>query len=1751
MTVLGGGMTVPETTAPLSDDFPVLLGPVRVETRFTGTELLVRVFPDDWAVDAFEPRPSAAEVSALDAYWIALWRAGGDTVAEQAAFQELTGRIPAGRATWLRQERQPANPGEQPGAVPPGTTVLVVVTAEPVAGSDRQPTVTYWTAVWRAHGDRRALRDADRTLVSTVGGARAATVRARRPAGIDAAAVNPSDDVLVAFLVLPPVTDLAPQSWTRAARARLLPDRFTVLGYLGDEQVLSATGADVPATLAVSPDPGATDQLSVDEETGELHVPEELRWLTDFDRAVQVGMGLRIPLDDKTRDGLDRIVVLGLRQQVGPEEAAVELADLITRQARGPAGYSLLPQGTATNNTEQAPAGQDETERAEAALRSAAAFAAAAGFDVASTVDGPMGKTDGQWLADSLGIDPAALAGVPHADRTDQRDARAANVALWPATWGYYLETMLHPVLGPETVDRTRDFFTRYVSGRGPLPAVQIGRQPYGILPTTAFSRLAWPDEGPVPAAHRRALQHLLRAAAEDWRVASGKVARLGADGDPHQLLLDILALHPTSTEFYQRYAQSVEDIYNREQLAGLGPTVLPALDQLHMPQPVRALLARFGHPGPPARPDPDIVRRLFVGGQHPLLGPLVDDRPLSETAPIRAYTPDQRNYVRWLADLAGTDLELIRLERGFTADRRPAALLYLLLRHAVLLGWADAARRLAIAAGSSRAPGTADPLFVHIGPGDPTAPSESRYGQLYSPDPAVTGSPDMLVVDYLPTALDGRPATAPLAAQIQALDLLADLPTARLERVLVEHLDCATYRLDAWQLGLATERLAELRLGGDGSGPARRGVHLGAYGWLEDVRPRTDRLTSVELSEELAKIFAPPGSAPLLHDPTGGGFIHAPSPAQATTAAVLRAGYLANATPDEPGTFAVNLSSDRVRVALTILDGLRRGQSLGALLGYRFERGLHDRHAEAELDSFILRLREVFPLRAGRLPGTQADPGTPIELVEARNVIDGLALVRRVTRTPHPRYPFGFEGLPEDPAAGAAIDAEVQRLLEIHDAVADLGVAEGTHQAIAGNAERAAATLDAFSKEGFAPDPAVVRTPRSGVTLTHRLGLLLAAGLDPPPTGNPRARAEPAVDDWLPAVFPDRNAVAAVVTWTDPVSGDDRSRVVTQQDVDLQPIDLLWTVRPASEAAMTDLDDRILGVVVDRDEPRPDAVLTIRYTQRIPGKVTFLELSPLVAALRGLLTTARPLRSSDLVPAAGSSTVDRSGDAAVSLPRERPAAVRADLDDLSEDVAEYIADLSALLPEPPVPPERAELLDEIDTFLQRYAELAVTAGGFGLVRSGWGELLAWRRAVFGDILAAVAEAADRMGRSLAAADDLISQYDALPSSTPVEQRFRLLQQAERLLTTAPTSPRPAQPAQLRTIVRDRRQAFNGWLRALRQLADTSRRTLSGLLDEVGALLPLTDVDPTGLDLTSMQDRVVAFAGDLLNRAAALKAEIARRLAAADAALVEYDEAVTGPDRVEAGLDALKALLGEDVLAVPEFTPTEQLADDLRDARDDGEELIGHLVDAGRDFPVDDWLHGIARVREAPRLWERVVLLSDALRDDDGPPGSRDLELEPVQLPYQEDDHWLGLEFAPGTEITEDRLLFTAHYADRPPPSQQERCGLLLDEWIEVIPAERETTGIAVDLDRPDTEPPQAMLLAVPPLRTGTWLFDDLVAAVTETFDLARLRAVEPEHLDDTPYAQLLPATVMSATRRQITISTDLAIGNLRWKARD
>ena len=126
----------------------------------------------------------------------------------------------------------------------------------------------------------------------------------------------------------------------------------------------------------------------------------------------------------------------------------------------------------------------------------------------------------------------------------------------------------------------------------------------------------------------------------------------------------------------------------------------------------------------------------------------------------------------------------------------------------------------------------------------------------------------------------------------------------------------------------------------------------------------------------------------------TNGGYIHAPTLDHAKTAGVLRSAHLSHNTgPDPTGAFAIDLSSARVRTALHLVDGMRQGQPLGAVLGYRLERRLH----EERLDRFILTLRGLAPLVGGNL-SDRHDTVQPEaqETIAANNVLDGVRLLDR-----------------------------------------------------------------------------------------------------------------------------------------------------------------------------------------------------------------------------------------------------------------------------------------------------------------------------------------------------------------------------------------------------------------------------------------------------------------------------------------------------------------------------------------------------------------------------------------------------------------------------------------------------------------------------------------------------------------------------------------------------------------------------------
>ncbi|MGW5776400.1 hypothetical protein [Streptomyces sp. NPDC003863] len=177
---------------------------------------------------------------------------------------------------------------------------------------------------------------------------------------------------------------------------------------------------------------------------------------------------------------------------------------------------------------------------------------------------------------------------------------------------------------------------------------------------------------------------------------------------------------------------------------------------------------------------------------------------------------------------------------------------------------------------------------------------------------------------------------------------------------------------------------------------------------------------------------------------------------------------------------------------ALSILDGVRQGQPLGALLGHRFERALQD-HPIRTPASWTDRFRELAPTTA-----THVDhDGTVSETIAAHDAVDGPRLHRR--RAAGRLDPVRDVGVPATAAEElATLKTVLDELDDAADAVADALLVEGVHQTVQGNPLRAGATLGARGAHG---------SPR------HRARR--AAGLRGPAAGSahrvPGARRHPA----------------------------------------------------------------------------------------------------------------------------------------------------------------------------------------------------------------------------------------------------------------------------------------------------------------------------------------------------------------------------------------------------------------------------------------------------------------------------------------------------------------------------------------------------------------------------------------------------------------------------------------------------------------
>jgi hypothetical protein len=231
-------------------------------------------------------------------------------------------------------------------------------------------------------------------------------------------------------------------------------------------------------------------------------------------------------------------------------------------------------------------------------------------------------------------------------------------------------------------------------------------------------------------------------------------------------------------------------------------------------------------------------------------------------------------------------------------------------------------------------------------------------------------------------------------------------------------------------------------------------------------------------------------------------------------------------------------------------------------------------------------------------------------------------------------------------------------------------------------------------------------------------------------------------------------------------------------------------------------------------------------------------------------------------------------------------------------------------------------------------------------------------------------------------------------------------------------------------------------------------------------------------------------------------------------------------DRRRHALARLQTIFGKAFVVLPHF------------AAENGAELEQALknstqIQDGDPMVAVTWFQRMARVRDGVSRLDQALGYAEALGR------SEKLNLAIAQLPFEAEDRWVGLPLKSGQSLPGGKLSLAVQAA-APVDMHEPLAGMLIDEWVEVVPNTVETTGISFQYDQPNAAPPQTILIAVPPEIGAPWTARLLQQVLLETLDLARIRAVDPDALDDVGH--YLPALYFAYnTTNMGAISTDFS----------
>jgi hypothetical protein len=1527
-----------------------------IQRKDDNTELRIRIYPDDIYFESLEQNLQSSEWDAGVAFWQSIW-SGSDP---QTQWLQLSVTYRPARAAWIIQTTRPTN----------------FVSGQPLPASPVFP-----------------------------------------------ASQNQKDG-----------------PYTEPPRARLLPDCFVVRLYK-DGSFSEFTGASIPEPLVLGLDP-TDDPFNSDPASGmsqggtSIQTPDYLNWIHDFDAALANGLALRVDLTENPQyqNGVDKILVMGVKLSADETETETMLSELMQNHLYKEDGMSIVTKGTATNNFGDQKSGYNDIK-----TEGLAYFNAQWNSEPASGV-----VDDGTRIQEALGL--GSLFRIPMGVTTEISEALMMNELLWPATWGYYLLQYYSPAMTEATRELARQFFIQHVAARGMLPVVRVNRQPYGIIPTTSLAQ--WQYSGDTLTDSENFLSGLwtgflskLYTLWQSW-IPGIKTVAVGGQGLDSNFI-DIVSMTATSQQL------------QRQWMAGLG---FQSLLKVAQPNPA-ANIALLGDPFfQPAAftsalnstgiaiADYSALLNAYNTSLHDVNRVIMDGLPVAEDRPLELIAAKAWNYIEWLAqakmmEIWSADFSGAPAGNGAVDSSADVSVFAVLARQAVLRAYLEAGIQTIETDAGLHLLKIKDFELEHL------------QGAAMTVDPANMVPANLLLQEYQ-TVLAVHPVTAPfvlepdrrqyfnqsypatgsqnlsdwldeqkmsdtlqpLKGAMQALDYFSQMSSAKLQRLLMEHLDLCSHRLDAWISGVIYQRIQKQR----SAKPA--GIHIGAYGWLLGLaRAASPAIvfeveSPVYLDATVQNVNA--AAIPLAHlvaaknngidisagswnraffylgsnadpgarlDTTTGeiepvesvnqnpsdGFIHAPSMSHAVAAAILRSAYINHDADNETALLSLQLNSPRVRQALQLLDGMQQGNSIGELLGYYFERLLHDN----QLDQYLYDLRLAFPL-----PRTATDSTSPSMFTGT----DGQALLN-ARRGNVPGWLTAVNGI--NSADYAKIDTQAAILEDYLDGLNDLLLAESVYQTAKGNRDRAAAALRIMNGGGQVVTPEIVRTPMRGSTVTHRIGLVFQEpGTSPAgwtTTGTPRSGFMPDLNAWLVSRLPAPADIAIVV---DPGSGTKVKILLT--DLNIEPADLLYALpasfTQSSQSPLATHAQLAVNKKYQLDFPTTVQSFQIDFRDRTglaDSEISIFEISSLLTALRNIITAGRPISPNDF-----------------------------------------------LLPDEPAATGTSVSTDRLKNTFQQYSAAA--------------------------------------GPASRTIQMLRTQADALnaglqQNKTAVELKAIISTLTETLLTA--------------------------W-----QLG-VETNTADGIC-------VVNDSNPASL----------------ANKANSAAAELESRITKATAGFSAVPAGSDGQTFFSAIQNASSILYAGRIVLLPDINLANP--DEVNTAFNRRAEIKLQGVD-----DIGDWIREAALVRKNLMAYRQSVFLSESLDDSQ-------ILANPVilQFPFYTgtDQLWIGGRIPPDQPAGEKALLSLILEMPVTFKADVSFCGVIIDDWPEWIPSTQVDTGVSFQFNQPDTEPPQAMLLAVTPVENANWTWEYLAGSINEALTLAQVRLITLTDIrnNNSGLNQVLPA---------------------------